>query len=336
MKTSKKAVACIIGTLALIVLILDTQSAVTGIRDGIRLCVESIIPALLPFCIVSKFLMRLLLGHRIRFLNKVGKICGIPKGAESIFLIGFLGGYPTGAQCICDAVHSKALSKKDAERMLGYCNNVGPSFIFGILSGVFSSTKAVWSLMLIQVLSAIVVGAILPYKERSYCYLPVRQQPQISDILVESVKTMRIVCTWVVVFKMILQYIKKWFCYILEPRVTVILAGILELSNGCISLYEIQSEGLCYILSAGLLSFGGLCVAMQTKTVAQGLSYQLYIPGKILQCIISILLAITVQPLVIPAEKTVQITLWAPIICIVFSIVILYILHARKKVVAIV
>ena len=334
MKNNKQGAVYIGGILAFIILILDTQSAVLGIQNGIHLCIESVIPALLPFCILSKYLMRLLLGKNIVLLNKIGKICGIPKGAESIFLIGFLGGYPTGAHCICDAVRNKALSESAAQRMLGLCNNVGPSFVFGILSGIFSSGKAAWALMIIQILSSIIVGAVLPYKKHGQCNLPVSQKPHVSAILEESVKTMSIVCAWVVMFKMVLQYVAKWLGGIFSPHVITILAGILELSNGCLSLYNIQNEGLAYILSAGFLSFGGLCVAMQTKSVACNISYRFYIPGKVLQCAISVLLAIISQPLMIQKENLFHTTFWLPLLCILSSSVILYVLHAQKKVVA--
>lgn len=334
MKKGQQILACILGVFTFTVLILDTQSAVLGIRDGIHLCIESVIPALLPFCIVSKILIRLLLGRNVVFLRKIRKICGIPQGAESIFLIGFLGGYPTGAQCISDAARSKALSDSDAQRMLGYCNNVGPSFIFGILGGLFSSIMAAWSLLIIQILSSIIVGAVLPCKKSSSCNINTAQMLRISVILEESVKTMSIVCAWVIIFRMVLQYIKKWCYRIVGSSIIIMLTGILELSNGCLSLYEIQNEGLCYILSAGFLSFGGLCVAMQTKTVTRGISNRLYIPGKLLQCAISVLMAILSQYFIIPQANVFQIPFWVPVICIVTSLLIIYLLHAKKKVVA--
>jgi len=48
-------------------------------------------------------------------------------------------------------------------------------------------------------------------------------------------------------------------------------------------------------ITAGMLAFGGLCVTMQTASAAKGLSLNTYLIGKLLQALLSILMASLLQ-----------------------------------------
>ena len=67
--------------------------------------------------------------------------------------------------------------------------------------------------------------------------------------------------------------------------------GLLELSNGCCELLSVSDVALRFVICSGLLSFGGLCVTMQTVSVTPGLSLRDYFLGKLLQTAFSVLLA---------------------------------------------
>jgi hypothetical protein len=80
------------------------------------------------------------------------------------------------------------------------------------------------------------------------------------------------------------------------------LWGILELTNGCIHLGTLEDPELRFAVCAVLLSFGGLCVTMQTVSVTGKLGSGLYFPGKILQtCITAALVLPVVDGRFLPA-----------------------------------
>jgi hypothetical protein len=89
----------------------------------------------------------------------------------------------------------------------------------------------------------------------------------------------------------------------LPEECRIALSGLLELSNGCIRLGGIRQEGLRFFLSSGMLSFGGICVVMQTSSVCAGLSIHKYISGKLLQMGISLVLSAVLQPLFASKER---------------------------------
>ena len=71
----------------LLILILDASTAIKGVREGIDLCIRTVIPALFPFFVLSPMLTGAVTGVRIPAL----RFLGCPEGAESIYLIGLLG-----------------------------------------------------------------------------------------------------------------------------------------------------------------------------------------------------------------------------------------------------
>ena len=123
----RKLIKAIVTAFCLIVLILDSKTAINGASSGITLCITCIIPTLFPFCVLSRLMCSTLLGKNLPFLSCLK----MPEGTESIFVLSFIGGYPIGAQCIEDAYKNGSIPQEDANRMLGFCNNAGPAFLFG-------------------------------------------------------------------------------------------------------------------------------------------------------------------------------------------------------------
>lgn len=280
----------------MLVLIFDSKTAVAGAADGIRLCVQTLIPSLFPFFLLSILLTNSLFGQPIPLVRSVTRLCGIPIGSESLLAVGFLGGYPTGAQSVAQMYRSGKLTGLQARKMLPLCNNSGPAFIFGVLGCMFSKKYAVWILWLVHILSALGAAAILPATDGS-ATLNSSKAVRITDALEQALRVTALVCGWVVLMRIVVAFLDRWFLWMLPQSLQITVAGILELSNGCIRLGEIPQEGLRFLIAGGLLSLGGLCVTLQTASVADGLGLQSYFPGKILQCCISMMMCCLLQPL---------------------------------------
>ena len=281
----------------MLVLILDTKTAMEGVRDGIDLCIRTLIPSLFPFFVLSGLLTGTLTGRSIRVLRHLGRLCGIPEGAESLLAVGFLGGYPVGAQNVGQAYRSGQLSRNDAERMLAFCNNAGPSFLFGMVGPMFSDGKIPWILWGVHIFSALLTGIITAEKKQ---ISDVSVQPKsvtLTTALERAVKSMALVCGWVVLFRMLLQFLDRWTLWLLPAGAQVLVSGLLELSNGCVGLAAIENEGARFVLAGVMLALGGLSVTMQTASAASGLSLGRYLPGKLVQSCLSFLLCVMLQVL---------------------------------------
>lgn len=281
--------------IGLLILILDTKTALIGASRGLEQCLRTVIPSLLPFFVLSILLTSVMVGENIHFLRPLGKLLGVNRGTESLVLVGMLGGYPAGAQCVAQAYRDGSVSKKNAQRMVAFCNLAGPAFIFGIISGKFDSRYAPWALWGIHILSAFFVAVLLPGRSNNAAVLRHGKPLTLSDALQRSLRIMASVCGWIILFRIILTFLELWLLWLLPVPMQVAITGILELSNGCCDLGRISNEGLRFILCSGMLAFGGICVCMQTASVTEGLSLKEYYIGKALQVLFSVLFASVIQ-----------------------------------------
>lgn len=331
MRIQKQNYTAIAAITLMMLLILDSKTAFSGAYEGISLCLTTVMPSLFPFILLSGVLMTALAeSDRIKF-PFLSKFCRIPSGSEMILLTGLIGGYPVGARCIGEAYQNGNLSKADAHRMLGFSSNAGPAFIFGMTANLFHSPMTAWILWAIHIISALIVGMLLPGKATSNYVHGAKKKASMSEALVRSVKTMGIICGWIVIFRVIIAFMERWVLWLVPTQWAVGLYGMTELSNGIVSLRKIDSEMVRFIFASCFLAFGGICVWMQTASVVADLGAGLYFPGKLLQTGISLLLSLLTSFMLFSGEfDRVYLIFFVVIIAVILAAIILW-----KKVVAI-
>ncbi len=292
MKIQKKSVLGTISVFFIIILILDAKTAMQGAIDGVELCIKTVIPSLFPFFFFSGLIGSFIIGYSGKLLKPIGRICGMPSGTEAIFLLGITGGYPVGAQAIRTAYDAGQIQKEDAQRLLGFCNNAGPAFIFGMAGALFESAAVPWAVWAILILSSLITGMILPGKSGEICKLSSKNSKNSLD---KAIKAMATVCAWVVLFRVLLAFLNRWILWLFPQDLSVILAGFLELANGCIELHRSADPAFRFVALSAMLSFGGLCVGLQTVSITGDLSCKTYFKGKLIQMIISLILSLLVN-----------------------------------------
>ena len=300
---------------ALALLLLFRESvAAQGVRDGIDLCLTSVIPALFPFFTASQLLVSLgaaeTLGRRTGPLFR--RLFGVGGAGAAAFLLGLTGGYPVGAKTAESLVRQRLLSPEEGAALLTFCNNAGPAFILGIAgNGVFRSPRAGAWLCLIHAVSATVIGlffcvirtffrkkitsGFVPVSGAS-CHFPAGENggrpasPAAAFVgaVQSGVTAMGGVCGAVVFFLTALRLAES-FLGPLPP----LAAGAVELTNGILRL-TVDRTG--FVTAAGLLGWGGLSVHCQTAAVVSGsgISLRWYLPAKAAQGLLSAALAAAV------------------------------------------
>ena len=269
----KRYLAPVGWALGMLVLILDGQTAMVGAAEGLMLCMQTLIPSLFPFFLLSAMLTSSLSGG-------------------GLLLTGILGGYPVGAGNAARAYRAGQLEKSEAQRLAVLCNCAGPSFLFGVVSPVLGDLRKGGLLWGIYLVSILLLRLILPENGKIRGFgQPVRLQQALHD----SIRAMAGVCGWVILFRVLLCILDRWILWLLPPWGRVCIYGILELSNGCLALGNLD-PGSAFVLAAGFIGFGGLCVLLQTASVTEGLSLKLYFPGKCFQAAVCMGLASLVTP----------------------------------------
>lgn len=285
-------------------LLLFPSEAAEAARQGLSLCLRSVLPSLFPFFVLSSLavssgaarqLSRALEGLMLPLFSLGGE------GAPALVL-GIVGGYPVGARTAAQLHAGGRLSREDAERLLGFCSNAGPGFILGVCgAGVFKSSRAGLLLFAVHLAAALLCGVLMRRgaKNRHPSTPPLtpshnRSAP--AHILFpaavrDSFASVWSVCGFVVIFAVLLRLMTLVLpaSAALSPWYPALL-GFVELTNGVLAL---TPDRRGFALCAAMLGWGGLSVHAQTLSVldGSGLSARRYFLGKTIQAALSAPLA---------------------------------------------
>lgn len=293
-RKNSTAILCLIGVM---VIIFDSACAFGAAKDGVRLCLEVVIPSLFPFFVLTGPITAYFCGKSIS--PAIARFLKIPSGSEGILLTGILGGYPMGVKSVRNAYDAGALRKTDAKRMLMFCNFAGPSFLFGMVGNLFGRKSIVWALWAVHILSALLIAGIIPGSPTEKAEIPA---VSVKNVILQAVSAMAVVCAWVILFRVILAFCGRWFLWRIGAAGQAFFGGILELSNGILMLHSVGSLGCKFVLSAIMLGFGGICVAMQASFFAGNLGAKTYLLGKVLHGLYSGIFAYFLQLVLFGAQ----------------------------------
>lgn len=268
-------------------LILDSRTAQIGASEGIQLCMQAAIPSLFPFFFISNFTI----GALQSSISGFAKLDSFLPISYEVLIPSILGGYPMGSSTIAQLYRDNQLSKSESEKLLSL-NLPGPAFLFGLVSKSFTKIRTVWLLWIIILVSWMLTS--FPQKAAAIHLHVQEKHISINESISFALQAMGKVCSWIIIFRIMLEYLKKWLFPNIPLILQVIITGVLEITNGCLGLNAIDNESLRFILCAGLLSFGGICVTMQTAAVTTPLSLKPYLKSKILQSLWAILISAAV------------------------------------------
>ena len=269
-------------------LLLAPQAAASGALQGLRACGTRVIPALLPFFVVSRMLTALSLPTPGRRADRLFRaLFGVRAACLPALLTGLTELYRAGA-----------LSKAEAERALCFCNNSGPGFFAGLIgAAVLGDVRRGLILYGLHALSALLTGLLLPGSAPPAALRTARREkPVLSSLLPEAVQgscaALLQVSGLIVFFSSMLAVLRAAGLTALLPnRLAEALAcGALELSSGILLLSGPGAEAACALL----MGWGGLCVHFQAMSLWQtaGLRPHGYFSAKLLHGLLSAVLAL--------------------------------------------
>ena len=295
---------------ALFVLITASSRVIVCASEGLRLCGELIVPSLFPFFVVSLLLGKMgfpeALGRRLSpMTERLFHVSG--KGATALF-IGLTGGYPMGAAYLAELLERDQVSAREAERLLGFCNNSGPAFLVGAIgAGIFGSVKAGLLLYTAHILAALSSGILLRCGE-----LP-RQEPSpslaapplsfaraLSEAVRGAVPAILSVCGFVILFTVFTGLLEANGFLALFSRIInavlplgvqqsrALLLGFWELGSGTGALRGLALSPASLALAAGIVGWGGVSVLFQSLAVLADLPVKMgtMLLGRVLSAVL--------------------------------------------------
>ena len=278
----RKKVRFILTLIFLSIVIIEPETAKVATRDGINLCLNTVLPGILIFLIIGSMSSDDILGFSA---PRFEAVLGIPKGMCGFFLIGQLCGYPVGAKLLQEVSNRHAAVKKDAMRMINFCNNASPAFIIGIIGPIFGNYRIGILMWIIQIASSFILAFIM--KKQSTAHITNTPGRPRRQLIGDVIKTAAVICGWIILFKIFLSYLDLLLLNSIPPLSKTLLWGSIEITNGLLRLKETNSQALCFVVSSFFLSFGGICVILQTRSVAPDLPLREYILSRLIHSGIS-------------------------------------------------
>lgn len=239
--------------------------------DGLRLCAQSLLPALFPFFVIST----LILGSRNADalalpLKPVCRALGLySHKAPMLLLLGWLGGYTALAAGLAQCCKRNEISAQEAARLLPAGVICSPGFTAAV-GGLMLGSPSLGILFYASSLCAgIVCGLGLrllcgPCQAQKTSSAPSGESPGLAGAIGGAVQSSLQVCGTAVFFCMILAFCEQ---FALSPFLRASLAGLLEISSGCrawAQLPGIAAVGGC----CGCLSILSLSVWCQLKALS--------------------------------------------------------------------
>lgn len=286
-------------------LVLLPGQCIASASRGVTLCVEVIIPSLLPFFICSKILLKNGFAEKIslplRFLMR--PLFNVPGCGAFAFIVGIISGCPVGAKTVADMYESSMCTKSEAQRMLCFCNNSGPLFIIGsVASGMLGFRDVGLLLYTSHIISAIIVGiAVSGYRRKEIIHRESRligktSENILGDSVTEAVSLTGYVCGFVIFFAVAIEILKQSGIVMLVSQhfeskgiVSGILYGICEMTNGisALSTLSVTVPKLCAV--SFILGFGGISVILQVYGIVKkyNFSFTMFVCAKFMQGVIS-------------------------------------------------
>lgn len=296
-----------------------TDAAAHGVQEGLSIACSTAIPALFPFFVLSGLLIR------TGAVQKLGTWCspflrrvyGLPGEAAGPLLIGLISGYPIGAQAARELYESGTLSHREAETLLGFCNNTGPAFLIGICGSTLCGSVKIGVLLYgIHIVSALLTGLLLTQHttvSSSETKHTAPAQMPFAASLVASTEQAGRSCLKITAFIMLFSMLRRvleaagvfshahifcapllWFLGAPSDAAAPMLTGLLEMTSGLVDLPPAAGRALLPAMSL-LVGFGGCSVLCQTAAVTNGLPIRRLLYGKIMHGLLAAALTMLVQ-----------------------------------------
>jgi len=239
-----------------------------GARQACSLCIDVLLPSLFPFLVIALFACKSGAGRVFSLtLTPVTRwLLRLPQESGELIFFSLVGGYPTGARLLSDAVADGRVSKRDAGTLLAFCVGPGPAFVvLAVGNGMFASKTTGWILFIAHIFASLALGAIVCRRSPVGSLRAASHAPKLGRALAQSVsqagEALLTVFLWVILCGA--------FSPLLMPggRFGSLIAMPIEVTAGCRAAGAFGGYRGA-VIAAFLLAFGGFGVLCQIAAIA--------------------------------------------------------------------
>ncbi len=288
-----------------VMLLCNNTLAAQGVRQGLTLCTETLLPALFPFLVLSELLVTRRAGDLLAgaFSRPVAALFGISGRGATALLFGVLCGAPVGSVA-AEALYRRGnISKEELQRLVLFVNNPSAGFLVGAVGGaMLGSTAAGVVLFVITWLSALTVGfglrllhgtteSIASFSDEEA--LAPLSAKDLTGSVTRGFAALARIFAFVLFFSCVTACLQPLLRCGVNAPLAALFNGVLEMTAGIYGAAALASPEQAFCIIAALASFSGLSVCLQVFSVTEreGLSIGAYLLAKSCQACLAFLLA---------------------------------------------
>lgn len=249
-------------------LLIFPAQAAQGARNGVDYSLNILIPSLYPFMVLSVFVVKSGLSARLgKVLEKPTQaLFHLPGSAAASVLMSIIGGFPAGARSAAALCEAGILTDAQAEHMMCFCVNAGPSFVITAVGvGFLQNAEAGIILFVSQLVSFLAIGILagLASKRKKEPVNPQKKRlsagtaQALVDSAADAAYSTLMMCCFVILFATLMNLLRM---VISNPELSVFCSALLEVTGGCADLARHGAPLWAFALAIG---WGGACVHMQ-------------------------------------------------------------------------
>ncbi len=260
------------------------------IYNTVILWFKNIVPNLLPMFIITSLIIEsnLIINICNIFGKLFNKIFKCSNYGIFIYFLSLFTGSPSNAKYINDLVNNNLISNTLSDKLLLFTSNYNILLIYSLLTLYLNKSISI-KIISIIVMSNIIVGLI--FRNINYIDLKtnyIKRKINISKIIKNTIDTLLMILGTLIFFNIIINLLP-----IKNMLLKNILNGFLEITTGLKGLEYLDiSTNIKILLSTIYLSFGGLSIHTQIKSILPDTNYTLFLKSRLYAVIISIVLLI--------------------------------------------
>lgn len=278
-------------TILFVILLIHAQDTKYYALTGLNIWYQHMLPALLPFMILSGLMIDLKLdGYIIKpFKFIIRPLFQISDAGIYTLFMGFLCGFPMGAKIAAMEYKEGNISQKEAEYLLCFCNNFGPAYFFSFICNNIYSQKLMLSGLFVLYGLPLLYGLILRhsiYKNEDFCSQNDIRNNKKSKMgisiknlitytnsnIIKSLSQIGLLGGYMILCNMLMSAVTVFINHLpslITPdstkRLETLFYCVLEISGGILSLKSLNlSETVSFITAHAALAFNGLSCHLQT------------------------------------------------------------------------
>lgn len=289
----KKSYLFVLLIFILCFMLMDPVHGMEGVRNGLVLWYDRVLPALLPFSIISYILVA---SNNLSFFSRIlhpfiHRI--IPVSPQGVYplLAGFLFGFPLGSKIISQLLETGQLEEDEAQILLSVCNNISPVFITGyMVHQCIGRDSCMIPAIACIYLPPLFYGSLRLRRRNPQNVYKKNEAPRsqitfkiIDAGIMNGFETLIKLCGYIVIFSILCQPLALLQTNL--PGIALCVSGILEITNGVSFIGNSRlSISAMFLLSNTFTTFGGISGIAQTSSMIYDttLSMKSYVRDKFL------------------------------------------------------